>query len=109
MITIDVKKGKMVTIEIRGHAGAGELGEDVVCAAVTTLCLTYARAMTQIRAKGFSSVMQNGYAYLECKRMKANAPYVHMMLSGLVMLAEMYPEYITMTKENIEEVIGKGE
>ncbi len=109
MITIDVKKGKKITIEVQGHAGAGTLGEDVVCAAVTTLCLTYARAMTQIHAKGFEATMREGYAYMECTRLKANAPYVHMILSGFVMLAEMYPEYVTMTKQNFVEVIGKGE
>lgn len=108
MIHIDVKKGKKVTIEVKGHAGAGKLGEDVVCAAVTTLCITYARAMTQIRAKGFEAVMKEGYAHMECTRIKANAPYIHMVLSGFVMLSEMYPEYITLEKENIEDVSGKG-
>lgn len=108
MITIDVKKGKKITIEVKGHAGAGALGEDVVCAAVTTLCITYARAMTQIRAKGFESVMKEGYAYMECTRLKGNAPYVHMVLSGFVMLSEMYPEYITMEKENPEDAKSVG-
>ncbi len=107
MIKIDVKKNRDVVIVVEGHANAAELGEDVICAAVTTLCLTYARAMTQIHAKGFESVMREGYAYMKCRRIKANAQYIHMMLSGLVMLSEMYPQYITMTKQNIEDVISK--
>lgn len=103
MINIDVKKNKEVVVEVTGHAGAGSLGEDVVCAAVTALCLTFTRAMNQIQAKGFEATIRNGYALMRCRRIKANAAYVHMLLSGFVMLCGMYPQYITMTKENIED------
>ena len=107
MINIDVKKGKDVVIEVKGHAGGGELGEDVICSAVTTLVLTYARAMTQIHAKGFEAVMKEGYAHMKCRRIKANAAYIHMILSGFVMLSEMYPQYVSMEKQNIEDVKGE--
>lgn len=104
MIEITVKKDRYVDIEVKGHAGAGEIGEDVVCAAVTTICLTAVRAMNQIQASGFEGTLGNGYAHIRCKRVKANKAYIHMTLSGLVMLAEMYPQYITLDKQNIKDV-----
>lgn len=108
MINIKVRKNKYVIIEVDGHAGADDIGKDVVCAAVSTICLTLTRAMNQIHASGFEATLSNGHAYIKCKRVKANAPYVHMALSGFVMLAGMYPQYITMDKQNIEDVSGKG-
>lgn len=108
MIEITVKKGKYVDIEVKGHAGANEIGKDVVCAAVSTLCLTTVRAMNQIQASGFEGTLGKGYAHIRCKRVKANKAYIHTILSGFVMLSEMYPQYITLDKQNIDDVNGEA-
>ncbi len=104
MIDIKVKKGKKIHIVVDGHAGANDIGKDVVCAAVSTIVLTLTRAMNQIRATGFEATLQNGHAEITCRNTKANKAYIHMALSGFVMLAGMYPQYITMDKQNIEDV-----
>ena len=104
MITIKVKKGKKINIVVDGHAGSNEIGKDVVCAAVSTIVLTLTRAMNQIRATGFEATLQKGHAEIVCRNTKANKPYIHMALSGFVMLSGMYPQYITLDKQNLDDV-----
>jgi uncharacterized protein YsxB (DUF464 family) len=107
MIDIKVRKGKKIKITVDGHAGSGEIGRDVVCAAVSTLCLTMMRAATQVKLNGFEADLQDGHAEIVCKNTASARPYVHFMLSGFVMLAGMYPQYITLDKKNTDDVIGK--
>ena len=108
MIKIKVRKSKYINIEVDGHAGSNDIGKDVVCAAVSTIVLTLTRAMNQIQATGFEATLQNGHAVIKCRNTKANRPYIHMALSGFVMLDGMYPQYIELDKQNYEDAKSNG-
>lgn len=108
MINIKVRKNKYIDIEVDGHAGSDDIGKDVVCAAVSTIVLTLTRAMNQIHATGFEATLQNGHAKIRCRNTKANKAYIHMALSGFVMLSGMYPQYIKLDKRNYEDAKGNG-
>ena len=41
----DREAGKIVRLEVRGHAGFAQVGRDIVCAAVSALVLTSARGV----------------------------------------------------------------
>lgn len=108
MINIKVRKNKYVTIEVDGHAGADDIGKDIVCAAVSTIVLTLTRAMNQIRASGFEATLGNGHAVIKCRNTNANKPYIHMALSGFVMLSGMYPQYINLDKPSSEDAMSEN-
>ena len=57
-------------VVVDGHAGAGEYGYDLVCAAVSALCLTLAENMKRLQAQGVVrdvvADMKDGHAELSC-------------------------------------------
>ncbi len=58
-------------LRVRGHAGAGEPGEDIVCAAVSILVMTLLENIRELEAEGLVTVrtlgMGPGSATLWCE------------------------------------------
>ena len=89
----------------KGHAHSGEVGRDLVCAAVSTLMLTVAGNVQDLAEQG--SVKEpithiaEGDAEVSCKVGSKMSNVVTLMFdtigTGFAMLRSLYPEYIKYT------------
>lgn len=72
MITITFK-AKTLELEIKGHAGQGNKGEDIVCAAISTLFCTLCQALIESRNMLKANPVikdKDGDGYIQCKPKK---------------------------------------
>lgn len=66
-ITFYEKASAIIGFEIKGHAGYGESGQDIVCSAVSILGLNTANAMDTFTDDSFEAQMnEDGYLKLLC-------------------------------------------
>ncbi len=103
MITIKLTKNKESQITgftVSGHAGYGEYGTDIVCAAVTTAAMTAVNGLTDVVGLEIMPEVREGF--LSCnlpdnlsgeKRHDADVLLSSMVLS-LENIAEQYGEYV---------------
>ena len=71
------------TVSVYGHAGSGQKGRDLVCAAVTTLVLTLSESCRECR-------LRPGYAYLS----GGSQEVFRAIGLGFAMLEEMSPQCV---------------
>lgn len=87
---------------IEGHSGFGAVGEDIVCAGVSTLAYTLLNTILNEEASGtvklIRKIIRDGYMCLEVEfadyaqaRVKG---IFDVCITGFVMLEESYPQYI---------------
>lgn len=95
MICVSYAPGQ---IRLEGHAGAGPYGQDPVCAAVSSLILAFSSRQRELGEP--AGALRPGCAVLsyrpEAPEQRAGAELV---LSGLRLLAGLYPECISIEKE----------
>lgn len=85
-----------------GHAGFAEVGQDIVCAAVTILVYTLAAAVGNMdaagQARGSSVELGSGHAEIVCAaspRWHACAKMIcDQICAGFDILRQMYPERV---------------
>lgn len=104
MITITYSERSPMSIEAKGHAsGAGDPGKNLVCCAISTLMYTIMEAADELHIYA-ESKMDDGYAYIVLlprgQRYEAANILYETIMTGLRHLAEQYPEFILMRKEN---------
>ena len=90
-------------MRVRGHAGFGQKGQDIVCAAVSILTLTAARETERMYEKGFlrclpETVLREGFASVTvCPlprfRQQVSASF-RFARTGLRLLARQYPRHV---------------
>lgn len=93
-------------LKIEGHAGYGKYGEDIVCAAVSSLWHTWKRKMKKEAEKGklsFSCQEFPGNACLAVTWVKneyqiAFDEIMDTVQMGIRLLAADYPEYVSAEK-----------
>lgn len=93
-----------ILIIAEGHSGYATCGEDIVCAGVSTLIYTLINALLDEEAwehiKFLRNIQRDGYIYLEIEYFDFSKERVHgitdTFLTGVLMLQENYPKYITM-------------
>ena len=95
-IRIDVEN---MCVEVSGHAGYAPAGQDIVCAAVSTLIYTLAQNLALcLHPDDYTTKIEDGYAYI-----KANPPDISteecrdifmIIANGLMMLEAEYGQYI---------------
>ena len=100
-IHIDVEG---MRLEAKGHAGYAPPGQDIVCAAVSTLVYTLAQnLMLMLHPDEYSAKFEEGYAYIEAHPPEASAERcrgVFMTIAnGLNMLAAQNDQYIQLEGE----------
>lgn len=90
-------------VTLRGHAGAGVMGQDIICAAVSALCYTLAANVRALKKEGAVREtvikLSPGKAMIGCTPAKGREAQVQIVFTtlclGLTTLAEGYPEYVT--------------
>lgn len=94
MITITyTDTGKRRRLLVEGHAGAANKGEDIFCAAASTLVLTLQSAL-QREGIRYTEEVSAGHADIRCERPGCQKIF-YTCMAGFLELANMYPEYYT--------------
>ena len=95
------------TIEAAGHSGYGESGRDIVCAGVSTLIFTTYYYLRKLQDGGYIERLEksetDGFVSISARCAEGGQKYMtaafEMALTGLAMLAENFPRYVTITKK----------
>ena len=86
----------LIGFHLAGHAGAGQYGEDIVCAAVSSACYLVANTVTEILHIDARVTVQEGDMTFTISR--KDAPACQPLLSGLrlhlTQLGSQYPDHI---------------
>lgn len=103
MIKVNVwenKKGEMTAFAVEGHAGAGEKGEDLVCAGVSAIAQTTLLGLQNYFPHGLKSEIRNGF--LSCflpedlgpeEKLQAEA-ILKTFILGLLAMEKSYRKYL---------------
>ena len=99
-------KPRSLRLDISGHAYSGQAGRDLVCAAVSALGYTLARAIQGLDEAGAlyggSCTGQAGKMRLSVRPRKEMQDVARLafetVCGGLELLAENYPEYVRFTR-----------
>lgn len=104
MITVTYHR-KWHRLHVEGHAETGEMGYDLVCAAVTILVRTLAVNVLELSAGEKRYVrephieLESGEAEVSCKPVHRFTNMVELIydsvIRGLVLLSQQYPEAVT--------------
>lgn len=88
-------------LEITGHAGQNEKGEDIVCSAISTLFYTLGQALIDSEEMLKEEAIfkdEDGKGYLACKpKAKYEGNIVRSywtILEGFMLVAKNYPQYV---------------
>ena len=89
-------------VKAEGHAGAGEYGQDVVCAAVSVLLQTLANEVTEAARAGLLAVgvVAHGDGWMKVEMTPTDQTqdmadaWVELVQDGIDALAESYPENV---------------
>ena len=92
---------KTLTLEIKGHAGQDEKGKDIVCAAISALFYTLAKALCdseKMLKKKPIIKERDGEGLISCqakKEYEGNIARTYWtILTGLELIADEYKEYV---------------
>ncbi|MDR2104055.1 MAG: ribosomal-processing cysteine protease Prp [Treponema sp.] len=104
MIHIDMaldEAGLLMSCRVRGHAGAGPRGGDIVCAAVSVLLRTALRTLSGregILVRG--GAPERGALWLETGYTRKGRDFLSaagaFLMEGLKSVSEEYPDYCTL-------------
>ena len=102
-------EGKMywdkLVADVKGHAGAGEPGTDIVCAGVSILTHALIRSLqlSKIRGRtdmGYTEDTESGSMHIwadpQMGSMSEIKAYFRMFATGMKMLQEEYPRHVKM-------------
>ena len=88
------RDGEALSLTVQGHAGAGEPGHDLVCAAVSTAVTTLANLAIKEADATVTLFEGNAYIYLRkpSKAMRAHFQFVREVFR---LLMEAHPDNVT--------------
>ncbi len=99
MIRFKVKRseqGKIVSFEVKGHAGYAENGFDIVCAAVSTACIMTVNGIELHKLADITSKQEDGF--LSCEIPLEREFGADVLLDSLMMtiyeIAKQYKQYL---------------
>lgn len=97
-------------IDVTGHAEYGKKGEDIVCAAISTLFYTLGESLYKSRQMiegDFTFENEDGNGHIECKpkaEYEANVSLIYWtILNGFELVAENYKENVTLHIVGLKE------
>lgn len=82
-------------ITVSGHAGYAPIGQDIVCAAVSTLLQVFCASVEKLTADEIKSNMAAGNAVIEYGNLSKEAQLlVDSFFVGIQMIADEYPQNV---------------
>ena len=100
MIRITYREAKENVLKLlaEGHAGYAPKGQDIVCAAVSTLMQALAFSVND-REDGFAVASSSGaagtYLELQARATPENRAKFELVTDGLELVAQLYPKFVT--------------
>ena len=96
MIKVTIKETDCIKeIEIKGHANYSEYGSDIVCASVSSMCITTVNAIIKIDNNAIDYKEDEGYLLINIKK---HSDTVDKLINNLIDLLEElksnYQKYI---------------
>ena len=92
MIKININKDE---ITIKGHSGYSEQGSDIVCASVSSICITTVNALLSIDEDCIEYVENDGYLNIKIKKHNETIDkLINNMINLLKELEKDYKKYI---------------
>ena len=95
MINITFCKSKSLYLKAEGHAEFS-MGDDIVCAAVSTLIETLASYLSQKSNGNGSITLGKGYAEIIDGDLQ-DLPFFEIILHGLTLISSEYPKNVKIT------------
>lgn len=86
-------------LTLRGHAGCGPRGRDIVCAGVSSLVCALAEYLTR-RGEAAELVMEPGHVAVAVRE---HSPALEVVCTGLRQLAAAYPQCVSFCEQNFEK------
>lgn len=87
----------VLTLYVRGHANYAENGKDIVCSAVSCLCISLANTLLALGVDRKCFHMEDGGFYMSAP-ITENVKYAEgafdTAVNGLQMIAEQYPSFV---------------
>ncbi|KYP80639.1 ribosomal-processing cysteine protease Prp [Ferroacidibacillus organovorans] len=99
MIRVTVTRNENQTIErvvVSGHAGAGPLGFDLVCAGVSTLVVTCVNSIERLTGLHLNEVERDGYVRFDVPQSRDAQLLAEGMLIGVQDMEREYGAHITL-------------
>ena len=103
MIKVNVKRNdnNVYELVIKGHAGYGERGTDIVCAAVSTMAITVINDIIALDNDSIDYEEKSGLLIIRVKRdTEVNNKLLDNLVRMLTELAEQYPKNIEIRNED---------
>lgn len=104
MITVEFShKDRMASLHVKGHAGAAEVGKDLVCASASILAYTLGQSVEFLHREGKVNKpklsLKEGDATIRCRAKDdiafAELSNVYWVIeNGYLLLAKNFPEYV---------------
>lgn len=86
-------------IRIEGHAGYAAHGQDIVCAAISTLTQVFLASVEELTEDNLTSDIRAGNALIEYGNLSANAQLLmDSFFIGVQMIADEYPHHVKLSK-----------
>ena len=92
-------RGDEAEFTVKGHSGAGEQGEDIICAAVSSAAYLTVNTVTEILGVDADAGDSDGYMHFSSRGSSAAADIVRGFLLHMEQLAAQYPDYVTIKTE----------
>lgn len=96
MIKIKINETDCISkIEIKGHANYNESGNDIVCAAVSSMCITTINAIIRVDKQSIDYKQSDGYLLITIsKHSDTIDKLIDNLIDLLTELKEQYGKYI---------------
>ena len=92
MIKINISKDE---ITIKGHSGYSEVGSDIVCASVSSICITTVNALLSIDEDCVKYIEEDGYLNIKInKHSEVIDKLINNMINLFKELESQYKKYI---------------
>lgn len=113
-VTFNEKEGKL-TLELEGHAGQAEEGQDIVCSSCSILAYTVAQIVKDYafddKLKSDPVIdLQKGYSIISCEPKKnayAELQYAYCVAKvGYILLATNYPQFVDLKMFGAEKSVS---
>ena len=92
-------RGDTAEFTVKGHSGAGEQGEDILCAAVSSAAYMTVNTVTEILGVEADAEDSDGYMRFRSCGSQSAADIVKGFRLHMEQLAKQYPDHVTITTE----------
>ena len=85
------------SLEVKGHSGYAQAGQDIVCAGVSTLTFTLMQILHDNNVLEYNCLQDDGYIFLSFAKRFGNEleEALNVINTGFSMMANSYPEYVS--------------